>query len=107
MEDGDCRQTCWYNEMCHVQYIVKATITDKEVHVLTIRMLSKSQSFVVCTGKYFTIMAEGIMLTGPYNVNHLTPNLYIINRGIYNFLVFALKRRLWVLVRTASISGRF
>ena len=34
----------------------------------------------------------------------LTPNFYIgVYRGIHNFLIFALKQRLWVLVRTAPV----
>ena len=59
-------------------------------------------SFDVCrgTGK------GSIMKTSPCNEHQLTPHFYIENwvyRGISrNFLIFALKRILWVLVRTAS-----
>ena len=51
-----------------------------------------------------------IMITCPCNVYPLTPHLYIVKTGVYRdifyFLIFALKHRLWVLVRTASV-GRF
>ena len=48
-----------------------------------------------------------IMLTCPCNEDPLTPHFYIgktgVYRGIHYFLNFALKHRLWVLVRTASL----
>ena len=46
------------------------------------------------------------MLTCPCNVYPLTPHFYIAKvgfTGVYIFLIFALKHRLWVLVRTASL----
>ena len=51
---------------------------------------------------------HSIMQTCPYNVNTLTPHLYIVKLGVYRgircffLLIFALKHRLWVLARTAS-----
>ena len=47
-----------------------------------------------------------IMITCPCNVYPLTPHFYIVKlglTGVYIFLIFALKHRLWVLVRTASL----
>ena len=47
-----------------------------------------------------------IMLTCPCIVYPLTPHFYIVRlgfTGVYIFLIFALKHRLWVLVRTASV----
>ena len=48
-----------------------------------------------------------IMLTSPCIVYPLTPHFYIVKlglTGVYNFfLIFVLKHRLWVLVRTASL----
>ena len=48
-----------------------------------------------------------IMLTCPCNVDPLTPHFYIVKLGftggIHYFLIFVLKHRLWVLVRTASL----
>ena len=48
--------------------------------------------------------------TCPCDSYPLTPHFYNYNkigvyRGIHNFLIFALKHRLWVLVRTASLSS--
>ena len=47
-----------------------------------------------------------IMLTYQFNVDPLTPQFYIVKqvyRGIHFVLTFALKHRLWVLLRTASV----
>ena len=47
-----------------------------------------------------------IMQTSPCNEYPLTPHFYIFELGftrVYIFLIFALKHRLWVLVRTASV----
>ena len=50
---------------------------------------------------------DNIMQTCPCNVHPLyTPLLYsktVVYRGIHYFLIFALKHRLWVLVRTAAV----
>ena len=46
------------------------------------------------------------MLTCPCNVDPLSSHFYIVKLGftrVYIFLIFALKHRLWVLVRTASL----
>ena len=47
------------------------------------------------------------MITCPCNVYPLTPHFYIVKfgftGGIHFFLIYALKHRLWVLVRTASM----
>ena len=49
-----------------------------------------------------------ITLTSPCNVNPLASHFYIVKLGFTGvyiiFLIFALKHRLWVLVRTASVS---
>ena len=51
--------------------------------------------------------AAFMMLTCPCNVDPLTPHFYIVKLGftvVYiTFLFFALKHRLWVLVRTPSM----
>ena len=51
-----------------------------------------------------------IRITCPCNVHPLTTHFYYSKIGVYRgkhyFLIFALKHRLWVLVRTASL-GRF
>ena len=48
-----------------------------------------------------------IMQTCPCNDTPPTPHFYIVKlgltRGMHYFLIFALKHRLWVLVRTASM----
>ena len=47
-----------------------------------------------------------ITKTSPYNEDPLTSHLHIVKlgfTGVYIFLSFALKHRLWVLVRTASL----
>ena len=50
---------------------------------------------------------SSIMQTCPCNEHPLTPHFYIVKLGFTGvyiiFLFFALKHRLWVLVRTASI----
>ena len=46
---------------------------------------------------------KGIMLTCPCIVYPLTPHFYIVKLGYTYLLIFALKHRLWVLVRTASL----
>ena len=54
--------------------------------------------------KLDTEMLTIIMLTRPCNVDSRTSYFYIVKTGIYrgiHFLIFALKLRLWVLVRTA------
>ena len=46
------------------------------------------------------------MISCPSNVDPLTPRFYIVKlrfTGVYIFLIFARKHRLWVLVKTASI----
>ena len=43
-----------------------------------------------------------IMQTSPFNEYPLTPH-FGAYRGVHYFLIFALKQRLWVLVRTASV----
>ena len=46
------------------------------------------------------------MITCPCNVYSLTPHFYIVKlgfTGVYIFLIFDLKHRLWILVRTASL----
>ena len=52
-------------------------------------------------------VAAFIGITCPCDLYPLTPNFYIVKlgvyRGIHNFLIFALKHRLWVLVRTAPL----
>ena len=66
--------------------------------------------------KYFVLFTEiqpfleftlTIMQTRPYNENPLTPHFYIVKLGFTGvcifFLIFALKHRSWVLVRTASV----
>ena len=49
------------------------------------------------------------MITCPCNVHPLTPHFYIgklrFTRVFIFFLIFALKHRLWVLVRTASLDA--
>ena len=68
--------------------------------------------FLICHSIPGQIAFEGtkaivIMLTCSYNVNPLyKPLLYYkiwIYRGIHYFLIFDLKHRFWVLVRTASM----
>ena len=49
---------------------------------------------------------HAIMLTSPCNVDTFTPHFYIVNfgfTGVYIILLFNLKHRMWVLVRTASM----
>ena len=49
---------------------------------------------------------DAIMRTCPCNVHPITPHFYIIKLGltrVYIFLIFALKHRLCVLVRTPSM----
>ena len=47
------------------------------------------------------------MITSPCNEHPLTAHFYIVKLGLTGvyiiFLIFALKHRLWVLVRTASL----
>ena len=54
---------------------------------------------------------ECITLLCPSNVDPLTPHFYIVKlvfTGVYIFfLIFALKHRLWVLVRTASLKTQY
>ena len=47
-----------------------------------------------------------ITKTSPCNEHPLKPHFYIVKlgfTGVFIFLIFALKHRLWVLVRTASL----
>ena len=66
--------------------------------------------------KYFVLFTEiqpfleftlTIMQTSPCNEYPLTPHFYIVKLGFTGvyifFLIFALKHRSWVLVRTASL----
>ena len=51
-----------------------------------------------------TSKGEHIMLTCPCNVDPLTPHFYIVKLGFtWIYIIFALKHRLWVLVKTASM----
>ena len=80
----------------------------------------RSFLFLGCIGKaafrclpnnYFTFRHDSrrslhITKTSPCNENPLTPHFYIVKlgfTGVYIFLIFAPKHRLWVLVRTASL----
>ena len=47
---------------------------------------------------------SNIMLTCPCNEYPLTPHFYIVKLGFTFFLIFALKHRLWVLVKTVLLS---
>ena len=48
---------------------------------------------------------ENITKASPYNEHPLTPHFYIVKLGFTGvYIFFALKHRLWVLVRTASIN---
>ena len=54
----------------------------------------------------FVCSYVAIRITSPCDLYPLTPHLYSktgVYRGIHYFLIFALKHRLWVLVRTASV----
>ena len=44
-----------------------------------------------------------IRITCPYDLYPLIPHFYIVKQGYTFFLIFALKHRSWVLVRTASL----
>ena len=48
--------------------------------------------------------SDSIMQTCPYYVYSLKPHFYIVKTGVYSgihfFLIFALKQRSWVLVRS-------
>ena len=51
-------------------------------------------------------LVTGITKTSLCNENPVTPHFYIIKlafTGVYVFLIFAPKHRLWVLVRSASV----
>ena len=50
-----------------------------------------------------------IRITRPCDLYPLTPHFYIVKlgcTGVYIFLIFALKHRLWVLIRTASFHNQ-
>ena len=54
--------------------------------------------------------AQHITKTSPGYEDPLTPHFYTVKlgfTGIYVFLIFASKHRLWVLVRTASLINVF
>ena len=58
------------------------------------------------TGRQITYIFEPITKTCLYNFDPLKPHFYIVKLGFTGvyiiFLISAQKRRLWVLVRTAS-----
>ena len=57
----------------------------------------------------FAGYSRPIMLTSPCNVDPLTPNFYIVKvgfTGVYIFLMFALKHKLWLEPKNCSISHR-
>ena len=75
----------------------------------------RSSSFFGCLGKAALFCCGTLGLGSPYtmqtrpcNVDPHTPHFYIVKLGFTGvyifFLIFALKHRLWVLVRTASVS---
>ena len=87
-------------------------VTVTQIHIigegsLVVLDKKKEQDRVV------TITADGILIkvnitkTCPCNEDPLTPHFYIVKlgcTGVYIFfLIFALKHRLWVLIRTASM----
>ena len=48
-------------------------------------------------------LKTNIMITCPCNVHPLLYSKTGVYRGIHYFLIFALKHRLWVLAKTASV----
>ena len=71
---------------------------------------TSNERVVLCmqfqTYDHISLKIFHIMQTCPCNEDPLTPHVYIVKlecTGVYIFLIFALKYRLWVLVRTASL----
>ena len=67
--------------------------------------------FTFCTRIFVAFLlgfpAVSIRITCPCDLYPLTPHFYILKlgcTGVYIFLIFALKHRLWVLISTASLS---
>ena len=68
-------------------------------------MGSQTIKYTQENGKSLLTEAGNIMQTSPCNEYPLTPHFYIVKlgfTGVYIFLIFALKHRLWVLVRTGG-----
>ena len=65
-------------------------------------------SFFILVNICNRVQDVDIMITCPCNVYPLTPHFYIVKLGFTGvfifFLIFALKHRSWVLVRTASLT---
>ena len=63
--------------------------------------------YVISLFLYHRLTKTSIRITCPCDLNPLTPHFYIIIKlgftGVYIFSIFALKHRLWVLIRTASM----
>ena len=82
------------------------------IHVLSSQMSAQNIDFVNTRGRLnATVLTSthdlmlDIMLTCPCNAYPRTPHFYIVKLGftvVYIFLIFALKHKLWVFVRTAS-----
>ena len=77
------------------------------VGVYCLRSKNKGAFSFTYAGFLVTRLIHSMTITRPCNEHPLTPHLYIVKLGFtglyFFFLIFALKHRLWVLVRTASL----
>ena len=88
-------------------YILPLSDLSKTVIVMT-RIPPHDSWNCAGTCKFVVLLFdEAITKTYPCNKDPLTPHLYKVKlgfiEGIHYFLIFALKHRLWVRVRTASV----
>ena len=71
--------------------VIDRNLVNSSYHIAFLRLIVRTVSF--------------IRLTCPCNVHPLSPHFYIVKLGFTGvyifFLIFALKHRVWVLVRTA------
>ena len=96
---------------CDSGFSIKFHFDGKLLNLRTLQAKSKVQTYVLNKLLYAYDMAgnaktEIITKTSPCNEHPLTPHFYIVKlgfTGVYFFLMFAPKHRLWVLVRTASL----
>ena len=86
---------------------LKASYPGLKVHTFKGLKMSHSTNKKICVPSELRSVGR-ITKTSPCNEHPNTPHFYNVKpgfTGVYIFLIFAQKHRLWVLVRTASLKN--
>ena len=82
------------------QILLLVLVVEAEYRILQVLSLAAINYSKKVSATYLEfIQSQVIMLTCSCNLHPFTPHFYIVKLG-FTFLIFALKHRLWVLVRS-------